>query len=391
MKNARKRWGVGAALVLVAGSSLALATPTVASAAPPPKACSIAPRTGHIAGIVPATGPCTDTATAAGIRDTELGGVPASDAAVGTPPLLFHGGSVMMTPSTGPLIVTPIFWNPPGHPMAGSYKALIMKYLGDVSVASGRNTNVFSVANEYFGVNGQIHYRVGIAYPVNDTNPLPPSGCTVAGTDTANIYADGSGYNACLDDDQVQAEVNAVTSVRPLPHNLSHIYVLYLPKHVESCFNPGSTTTSANACTINYQPSAAYCAYHSEATSNAIYANMPYAIYDSGTGFTCGSEINFGTVQSPNHNPDADVVISPSSHEINEAITDPDTQTGWYDSSGFENGDECAYIFGQTQGASGRFFNQVINGDRFLTQEEFSNRDFAVTGGGCVQSANDES
>ena len=59
--------------------------------------------------------------------------------------------------------------------------------------------------------------------------------------------------------------------------------------------------------------------------------------------------------------------------------------TGWYDSSGFEIGDECAYVFGQTRGAPGQFYNQVINGFHFLTQEEFSNRDFAITGGGCVQ------
>ena len=27
----------------------------------------------------------------------------------------------------------------------------------------------------------------------------------------------------------------------------------------------------------------------------------------------------------------------------------------------------------------------MINGHRYLTQEEFSNRDFASTGGGCLQ------
>jgi hypothetical protein len=77
--------------------------------------------------------------------------------------------------------------------------------------------------------------------------------------------------------------------------------------------------------------------------------------------------------------------VSPTSHEIMEAITDPDTSTGWYDSSGFENGDECAYVFGPTQGTAGSFYNQVINGGHYLTQEEFSNRDFAATGGGCLQ------
>ena len=185
-----------------------------------------------------------------------------------------------------------------------------------MSLASGQNSNVYSVLNEYYGNNGKIHYRIRVGFPVNDTDPLPADGCTVASTDTAGIYADGSGYNSCLDDAQLQAEIDSVTAARGLPHNLSHIYVLYLPKHVESCFFAGSTTTSANACTINYQPSAAYCAYHSEDPSNAVYANMPYPIYSSKTGFTCGTDINFGVVESPNGNPDADVEISPTSHEV---------------------------------------------------------------------------
>jgi hypothetical protein len=382
MKNTYKRWGLGAALILAAGSLLATATTTAASAAPSAaNACNQAPRTGHIAGIVAAKGPCI----------TNAARMNASDAANGTPPLIWHGGPVMMTPSTSPVVITPIFWSPAGHSMPFSYKALITIYLGDIALASGQNSNVFSVANEYSGSNGQIHYNIRLGFPINDTNALPTSGCTVASTDTAGIYADGSGYNACLDDNQLQAEIDSITGAWHLPRDLRHIYVLYLPKHVESCFNAGSTTTNANACTINYQPSAAYCAYHSYSTSNTVYANMPFPIYKSGTKFTCGTDVNFpGVIETPNHNPDADTEISPTSHELNEAITDPDTNTGWYDSSGFENGDECAYIFGATQGTAGHLYNQNINGLHFLTQEEFSNKDFAVTGGGCVQSASQE-
>ena len=87
---------------------------------------------------------------------------------------------------------------------------------------------------------------------------------------------------------------------------------------------------------------------------------------------------------TPNGNPDADTEVSPTSHETMEAITDPDTTTGWYDSSGFENGDECAYVFGATHGTPGQLYNQIINHGHYLTQEEFSNRDFAATGGGCL-------
>ncbi|HLK01200.1 MAG TPA: hypothetical protein VKU39_15005, partial [Streptosporangiaceae bacterium] len=141
---------------------------------------------------------------------------------------------------------------------------------------------------------------------------------------------------------------------------------------------------------INYEPSAAFCAYHTIDSNNAIYANMPFPIYNSGTHFTCGTNKNFGSIQSPNGNPDADVEISPTSHEVNEASTDPDTNTGWYDSSGFENGDECAYIFGAVQGTPGQFYNQVIHGGHYLTQEEFSNNDFAITGKGCVQGSQNE-
>jgi hypothetical protein len=36
-----------------------------------------------------------------------------------------------------------------------------------------------------------------------------------------------------------------------------------------------------------------------------------------------------------------------------EAITDPDVSTGWYDSSD-ENGDEYAYVYGETKGSGGR-------------------------------------
>jgi hypothetical protein len=336
---------------------------------------------------VPAIGNCQ--AKSASNSDTTKAHI-TSDPAGGTPPLLFHGGSVMMTPSTSPLTVTPIFWNPASNPMASTYKSLLTSYLNAVSVASGQNTNVFSVLNEYSGNNGQINYSVKLGASVNDTQTLPRSGCTVANRDKTGIYADGSGYNACLDDAQLQAEINRVTAAQGLPHNLSNIYVLYLPKHVESCFNAGSTTTSANQCTINHEPSAAFCAYHSEDSSSAVYANMPYPIYESSTGFTCGTEANFGVVESPNGNPDGDVEISPTSHEISEAITDPDTATGWFDSSGFEIGDECAFVFGATQGTAGALFNQTINGLHFLTQEEFSNKDFAITSAGCVQAAADE-
>jgi hypothetical protein len=281
--------------------------------------------------------------------------------------------------------------------MTSSYKNIITSYLADVAKMSGQTQNVFSVVDEYSGNNGQIHYNVELGPVLNDTDPLPADGCTLEANDTTEIYADRSGYNACLDDAQLQAEVNSVTAANSLPRDLTHIYVLYLPKGVESCFLPGETTSTADgqACTINHQPTAAYCAYHNNEANGSVYANLAYPIYQSPVHFTCGSdarEAGFKVIESPNGNPDADTEISPTSHEIIEAITDPDGETGWIDSSGFEIGDECAYIYGRTTGAPGAYFNQVINGGHYLTQMEFSNNVFTASGGqaGCVQSASQE-
>ena len=383
MERALRRRGLRTTLTLVATGAAALSAAGAAMASTSHPAARMGghcakingpTRVGHFGGILH---PAALQAKASCIR--------ASNPSIGNPPLWFHGGNVMGTHSTGPVVMTPIFWEPKGHAMGLAYRRIISTYLASVAKASGTHHNVFSTLGEYFGSNGAIHYNVRLGKPINDTHALPASGCIVDPTDTTGIYVDNSGYNACLDDQQVRTETNRVVKAKHLPINLSHIYLLYLPKHVESCFLPGSTTTNANACTINHQPSAAYCAYHSMAPNHNVYANMPFPIYASPVGYTCGSDAKFPTIQSPNHNPNADTEISPTSHEIMEAITDPDTSTGWYDQSFFENGDECAYVFGSTKGTNGAKYNQVIEGHRYITQTEFSNRDFLVTHKGCLQ------
>jgi hypothetical protein len=403
MKKARTRWGVGGAVVLAAGALLVMASPAAASSTRSPSQTRSAAACGltsqhvknsaavHVSGIVVAK-----TTSTSGLCHKP----PSEPAFNGTPPLLFQPshcpsspcfhGEVMMTASTGPLVVVPIFWIPHGYPMSTAYQNLIVSYLGDVAAASGNTTNVFSVVNQYSGINGQIQYNVELGPVLTDTSPLT-SGCTLESADKTGIYGDGSGYSACVDDAQLQKQVDKVTATHGLPHDLAHIYVLYLPKHVESCFLPGETTDPSNGqfCTINNEPTAAYCAYHNNSNelNSAVYADMAYPIYGSPTGFTCGSDARFPTIESPNGNPDADTEISPTSHEIAEAITDPDGESAWLDSSFNEIGDDCAYIYGRTGGAAGGYFNQVINGQYFLTQEEFSNNVFAASHGraGCVQ------
>ncbi|MFL5959210.1 MAG: hypothetical protein ACJ75G_02945 [Gaiellaceae bacterium] len=364
--------GLVATAIPAAGGKAAHAASSTACAA---KGDARLGQFGGVVGAVPVDAPCVGT----------------SDGHNGLPPLLWHGGPMMGTPATGPVVVTPIFWNPAGHPMTASYKTIITDYLTDVAADSGQHTNVYSTLDEYFGSNGSINYDVQLGAPVDDTRPLPANGCDLTHKDMTGIYADGSGYDACLDDAQVAAETDAVRRAQGKPADLAHIYVLFLPKHVETCFLGGSVSTLRKGnqlCTINHEKSAGYCAYHTMAPTGMVYANLSFPIYRSPVGFTCGSDarVAFGVVQTPNGDPDADTEVSPTSHEIMEAITDPDVSTGWYDQAGFENGDECAYVFGTPQGAAGQFYNQVINGDNYLTQEEFSNLDFFATGLGCLPS-----
>jgi hypothetical protein len=294
----------------------------------------------------------------------------------------------MDTPTTRPVVVTPVYWSPSGHGVPAGYRSVINQYLKDVAAASGTNTNVYSTVNEYFGSNGHMHYSIRRGPVVVDRHALAANGCTLEAADRKDIYGDGSGYNACLDDSQVIRELERVRTSLGTPADYAHIYVMFLPKHVESCFYPGSTATAANFCTINHEPSAAYCAYHGQNAPDAtgmVYANMPFPIYESPVGFTCGSEATLATNEAPNGNVDADVEISPTSHEIMESLTDPDVSTGWYTVDGYENGDMCAYVYGETAGSPGALYNQVINGHHYLTQLEWSNKEYFATGGGCVK------
>jgi hypothetical protein len=390
----RKLFVLLAAGMLTAG--LLTATGSAAAGSSHARACGSQPgKMGRFSGVVHAqaiSGPSCDPTSPLGA----------------SPPLVWGGGPVMANDPAHPLTITPIYWEPSGYFNAGDYRNIINQYLADVAAASGANDNVYSTAIEYPGSNGSNGYNIVRGTPIRDHDAFPkgnsPRGCTVGKADTSGIYADGSGYTACLSDAQVTAEIQNVTTALHLPSDYSHEYVMLTPKHVASCFNAGSTASKTNTCTIDHYPSGAYCAYHfmfgpNFPASGTVYANMPYPVYHSPVGFTCGTDGGgHGTIESPNFNGsassmDADVETSPLSHEIMESITDPNGVNGWRDGIGNENGDDCAYVYGNGTwtdlfGTPGSFYNQTINGGHYITQEEFSNADWfnSAGTGGCVRS-----
>jgi PKD repeat protein len=294
----------------------------------------------------------------------------------GLPPMIYHGGPIMGTATTpGDVTVTPVYWDP-SNTMSGSYESVIDGYIANVAADDGKTTNVYS-ADVQYGASYDIHAGA----PRVATDAIS-DGCS---PDSGPVYSDNSGYTACVTDAQIQNELNKVLSTDGLSGGLSNSYAVFLPKGVESCADSRNNAENG-VCTVSTQ-GGTFCAYHSNTGGGAIYSDIPFPIYNSLTGFTCGSDGVFGSDQAPNGQPDADVVISPLSHELNEAITDP-LGNAWFDRGHNEVGDNCLDFFGATSGTEGALYNQTINGAHYLTQEIFSNEDYHVSKKtACIQHA----
>ncbi len=75
---------------------------------------------------------------------------------------------------------------------------------------------------------------------------------------------------------------------------------------------------------------------------------------------------------SPNGDAAADAMVSVIAHELEEAATDPEL-SAWYDSSGAENADKCAWTFGATYPANGAQANMKIGSMNYLIQQNWVN------------------
>ncbi len=261
----------------------------------------------------------------------------------GSSNLTWHGGPVMHSTS-----VYSVYWAPAGYGYQAGYGATIDKYFNDVAADSGKTSNVYAVNTQYKDGSGPALYSSTFKGSLADTDPYPANGCS-----------DAPFTSVCLTDDQLQKELKTFIAARSLPTGMSTIYFVFFPIGVGSCFD-----STSSSCTYSQ-----YCAYHgwigSGDAGTIIYANMPYADQPS-AGSNCDIE------SSPNGN-DADATINVTSHEHNEAITDP-LGNAWYDSGGYENGDKCAWYFGQQQGATPYgAYNQAISTGRYELQQEWSN------------------
>jgi Phosphate-induced protein 1 conserved region len=361
----------------------------VAAASSPNSSCDLQPsRVGDIGGIQWGARVGNAAACAGRSAPGPINLTPPSPPFRGSPPLTFHGGVVTGTTTPGELTVTPVYWVPTGGPygIPTGYKTLINQFIADAAAASGKNTNVFATVQQYTNAGStNLKYLLHTGTPITDTNAFPANGCT---PDAGAIYSDSTAYSKCITNSQLLSEASAFTTAHGLPNSdLAHLYVFFLPKGVETCFS-STNGAGGGTCSINYSRPG-FCGYHAFAAPPLV-ADMNFAVVDSPSGWTCSSDAgsNTGGNQTPNGSIDADSEISITSHEINETITDP-KGTAWYEGAHNEIGDDCAYIFGDSnsfQGPAGARYNQTINTHHYFIQTELSNQDFQANSSvSCIQ------
>jgi hypothetical protein len=261
----------------------------------------------------------------------------------GSPPLIYHGGGSVMQPS---LTIYNIYWTG-GTAFPSGYVNLTTRFAQDYPQHGIQNNST----QYYQIISGRTTYiknvgKYGGSYV--DNSAYPSGQCTDQVTGTH-----------CIIDATIQAEVKKAQTAKGWTGGLSNIFLVYTNQGEGSCF-----TSISRVCAYTQ-----YCAYHSYTSTSppSIYATLPY-----GNLTFCQEP---GT-PSPNNNPAADTVMTQASHEITEAQTDPLTDA-WYDATGSEIGDECAYDYGYFYNWDSGKANQNWNGHYYELQTEFDNHAFA--------------
>ena len=356
--------------VIALGSLGAVAVPAVAATASASTAITVPfqPRIGTILGMVPPLN------TSKGVSNSPPARGRLDD----------NGGPVMTTNT-----VYAIYWQPPGYQFPPGYAAGIDGYFEGLAATDGSNTNVYDVATQYWQRSGgsaqYVEYHTTFGGSVLDTHALPPLdpvncpdtpvATTNGGTSTPTTTA------SCVTDQQVQQEISTVVKQEGWPVSNDTEFFMFTAPHVGTCFPATVTTTQGGVRTSATVPLCSFsyfCAYHSayfdstiNASSQVVYANMPFAAETAGNPLTC----TLG--QEPNGNP-SDPEINVTSHEHNESITDP-FGTSWWDSNptdsayGYEIGDMCAWDFGNTYGPTGAEYSQTVDGHHYFMQTEWDN------------------
>jgi len=178
----------------------------------------------------------------------------------------------------------------------------------------------------------------------------------------ATTSMSSSTFGTSLSDSSIASIVSRALSTGALPTDSNGLYfVLTAPYIAETS---GFLTQ--------------YCGWHTYGNING--ANIKYSFVGNAAA-SLGS-CAWQTSSSPNGDPAADAMVSVMAHELEETISDPNLNA-WYDSTGAENADKCAWTFGTTYSASGGgIANMKLGARDYLIQQNWLN----ANGGYCTLS-----
>ncbi|HEY1339650.1 MAG TPA: hypothetical protein VGF59_19190 [Bryobacteraceae bacterium] len=204
-------------------------------------------------------------------------------------------------------------------------------------------------------IGGSPYFNINTTY-YNSAGTHVSNSVTFGGETTDN-YSHGTS----LSDSAIQAIVSSAISSGRLPKDMSGVYFVLTSQDVNE---------TSGFCTQ-------YCGWHTHGTISG--SDIKYAFI--GNPARC---LNSCAAQStsPNNNAGADGMASIISHELEEAVTDPDLNA-WYDRRGQENADKCAWTFGTVSAApNGSAYNVTLGGMQYLIQRNWVN----ASGGYCSMS-----
>jgi hypothetical protein len=248
-------------------------------------------------------------------------------------PLLNHGGPVIGTPTI--YIIWYGNWNRGNGTDTPAGQQIIRDFSNNVG-----NSAYFLMNSTYGG---------GI------------SGHAVFGGETTTT---GYPQGTSLTDTEVKTVANSAITSGRLPYNASGVYFVITSSDVSE---------TSGFCSQ-------YCGWHTAATPSAGHIRYSFVGNAARCITSCAAQST-----SPNGNPGVDGLISVMAHELEEATTDPDLNA-WYDSSGAENGDKCAWTFGhfQYQVGNGSWANVHMGSRDYLIQR---NVRFNSNGQFCMMDA----
>ncbi len=247
----------------------------------------------------------------------------AAGAPAGSGDLAYNGGSVQHTP-----VSYVIFWGASWDAGAGTLTPdaqIVMNYFNSVGATPFEN-----ILSQYYDNTGN----------VLNTH-------TVGGVwlDTSTPPTDTSCGGATVQDSSIQNEVSSAIAANAWPTDGANaVYYVYTP--TGTLVNDGTGACSEST----------FCAYHNfSATTGVAYGAMAYPDQLNGCGVP----------SYPNGNAYGDSLVSLTSHEQFEAVTDPSPGSGWVDAAGYEIGDKCAWNFPPSY--------TVLGASSFEVQYEYSN------------------